>query len=84
MKALVPQDPIIKLMLTIDRDFSMIDLLEIKGIPKTTIIHRIDKYVEDGVLERVGTIKGKAKKPLILYRVNKEKFEENIGGVVVV
>lgn len=62
--------------------FAAKDIMEITNIPYTTIVHRILKYESQGVLSNAGTTEETVGRPMNLWVVIPDKFEDVVGKVI--
>jgi len=77
------KDPILEYVWhTKGKEFTIKDILTETGMPYTTIVHRILKYENQGVLIDRGRTEEKVGRPMNLWSVVVDKFEEIVGKVI--
>jgi len=77
------KDPILEsIWKTKGEPFTLKRIMEETKMPYTTIVHRILRYESQGVLVDRGTKEEPVGRPLNLYSLVVDKFEEVVGKVV--
>ena len=77
------KDPILEFIWNTKGDeFTVKEIMDETKLPYTTIVHRVLKYESQGVLTERGTREEKVGRPMNLWSVVVDKFEEIIGRVV--
>lgn len=64
------------------KDFTAKDIMNATDLPYTTVVHRILRYETQGVLITKGTQEEAVGRPMNLWAVVPEKFEEVVGKVI--
>jgi len=77
------KDPILEFIWnTKGNQFTIKDIITETKQPYTTIVHRVLKYENQGVLIERGRTEEKVGRPMNLWSVVVDKFEEIIGKVI--
>ena len=83
MIAIELKDPILEFIWnTRGNPFTIKEIIAETKMPYTTIVHRVLKYEDQGVLIDKGTTEEKVGRPMNLWSVVVDKFEEVLGKVI--